>query len=252
MTELPSPGSVTDEAPRSRAAPGSSAGIAAWMPAGMLDWPGRITSTVFLSGCNLRCPACHNPDLLVTSRLDGAHDALLQHLHARRDWIDGVVITGGEPTQDPALFCLLHELAELCVPVKLDTNGTRPRVLRSVVEAGLVAAVALDVKALPSRYDAACGTPDAWQAVESSIDVILGSGVSHEFRTTAYPAAVALDDLPVIARTLAGAKRYVIQQFRPQRTLRASAGAARPYSPEELAEAASACSTYLPTTVRGA
>jgi len=228
------------------------ASIAAWMPAGMLDWPGRLAATVFLSGCNLRCPFCHNPDLLTCAREPDAYDSFFEHLRSRRAWIDGVVVTGGEPTTDPVLFGLLEQLAALAVPVKLDTNGTRPDVLSQVLGRRLAEYVALDVKAAPDRYDSATGIRGVWAGVSQTIDMLAASGVRHEFRTTVYPDAVALEDLPRLAERLRRGERYVIQQFRPQRTLLPRAGAAEPYRHDDLLLAAKRCSTFLPTIVRGA
>jgi pyruvate formate lyase activating enzyme len=216
----------------------------------MLDWEGHLTTTVFVAGCNLRCPYCHNPDLLVAGdRLDT--EPLIEHLHAKRDWLDGAVITGGEPTLDPGLFDLLDEIAALCLPVKLDTNGTKPDVLRGLIESGLVSAVALDIKTSPHRYGE-LGPGSRWEPVSESLRLVLGSGIPHEVRTTAYPGLVAIDDLAAIARSAAGADRYRIQQFRPDRTLARTAGRISPYSAEALHDAAVACSEYVPTSVRGA
>ena len=155
-------------------------------------------------------------------------DDLLAHLRERNAWLDGVVVTGGEPCIDPHLPRLLSTLRAEGMPVKLDTNGTRPDVLSSLVADGLVDFVALDVKAEPERYERASGVSDVWPAVERSIALILGSGVDHEFRTTCYPPAVGPDDLVHIAARLAGGKRYVLQQFRPLRTLDPAAVSVRP------------------------
>ncbi len=227
--------------------------IAGWMPSGLLDWPGRMAATVFISGCNLRCPFCHNPDLVVVSGGQDAHDALFEHLRSRKDWIDGVVVTGGEPTTDPSLFSLLDEFATLCLPVKLDTNGTDPETLATLIESGLIASVALDVKASPERYPEATGrTDDVWPAVHESIRVILGSGIHHEFRTTVCPSVVSAADLVEIAEAIEGGDRYVLQQFRPERTLSLEVKDVEPFSPDLLSTAAEKCSRYIPTTVRGA
>lgn len=228
-----------------------SARIVGYIPTGMLDWPGKIASTVFLAGCPLRCPYCHNPDLLHARSQPASWQSLLAHLSVRRGWIDGVVVTGGEPTADPDLVTLLEELAARGVPVKMDTNGTSPAVLRKVLSDGLVRYVALDIKTLPERYGAV-GADGAGEAVLESIRVLLESGVAHEFRTTVYPPLVALDELPLLAQLVRGGERYVLQQFRPARTLDPAAGTVRPYNPGLLADSATACSAYLPTTVRGA
>ncbi len=220
--------------------------------AGMLDWPGRVAATAFLAGCPLRCPYCHNPELIGTCRRPEPSEALLAHVRERRNWLDGVVITGGEATADPAIGDLLAALKAEGMPIKLDTNGTAPDVLQRLLADGLVDFVALDVKATPQRYDRATGTPGVWPLVERSIRVILDSGVDHEFRTTCYPLAVGPDDPVRIASLLRGGRRYVLQQFRASRTLDPAAVSVRPHASETLCRAAERCSTHLPTIVRGA
>lgn len=217
----------------------------------MLDWEGHLTTTVFVAGCNLRCPYCHNPDLLVSG--EGVDTApLLRHLNDKRDWLDGVVITGGEPTLSDDLFALLDEIASLCLPVKLDTNGTNPAMLRQVLDSRLIASVALDLKTTPERYSELGGAKDLWDRVAESIHLVLGSGTPHEFRTTAYPGLVDSDGMVALAQMVAGGDHYVIQQFRPGRTLEKTAGATTPFSGEYLHESAIRCSAFLPTNVRGA
>ena len=218
----------------------------------MLDWPGRLAATVFLGGCNLRCPFCHNPDLVTASRRSESTDALLAHLYERRDWLDGVVVTGGEPCVEPHLVDLLRALRAQGMPIKLDTNGTAPEVLRAVIAHGLVDFVALDVKATPERYGRATGVEGTWDSVSASIGLVRDSGIDHEFRTTCYPPAVGPNDLAHIAALLAGGKRYVLQQYRPLRTLDPAATSVRPHQPDTLRSAALRCSTFIPTVVRGA
>jgi pyruvate formate lyase activating enzyme len=232
-------------------ATGTELRVAAIQRAGMLDWPGRVTATAFLAGCNLRCPFCHNPDLIgVPRRLEGTA-SLMALVRERRAWLDGVVITGGEPCSNRGLLDLLRELRYEGMPVKLDTNGTMPEVLRAVLAEGLADMVALDVKATPERYERATGVRELWPLVQRSIDAVISSGVDHEFRTTCYPLAVGPDDPASIASNLAGGRRYVLQQFRPTRTLDPAAVTVRPHSAETLCRAAERCSSYLPTAVRG-
>jgi pyruvate formate lyase activating enzyme len=226
--------------------------IAGFQRAGMLDWPGRVTATVFLGGCNLRCPYCHNPELVAARAARETPDELLAHIQNRRAWLDGVVVTGGEPCAEPLLPELLATLKAAGMPVKLDTNGTFPQVLCSLLDHDLVDFVAMDIKGSPGRYARATGVPETWPAVEASLRCILESGVDHEFRTTCYPVAVAPDDLTHIAARLAGGRRYVLQQFRPQRTLDSAAISVKPYAPQTLTSAAARCSMFIPTVVRGA
>lgn len=229
-----------------------TARLAGWQPSGMLDWEGHLTSTVFLAGCPYRCPYCHNPALLSSHASNGAWRSFASHVQEKRRWLDGVVVTGGEPCDDPDLIALLAALADLGVKVKLDTNGSRPDVLRHVLAEGLVAYVALDVKTIPCRYSALTGSPTAAADVADSVATILASGVPHEFRTTAFPPAVALDDLADIAASLRGARRYAVQQFRPDVTLEPAAARVRPYHPYDLREAVRACAVHVPTVLRGA
>jgi pyruvate formate lyase activating enzyme len=221
------------------------------MPAGMLDWPGRVSATLFLSGCSLRCPYCHSAALRMPTAVPMEWDDIVAHIDAKRSWLDGVVVTGGEPTEDPDLPSLLAALSEIGVPVKLDTNGTRPDVLRHVLAEQLVSFVALDVKAVPGGYEA-LGRRGSASFVAESIEMLIRSGVEHEFRTTVYPGAVRLDDLPRLARQIRGGRLYALQQFRPGHTLDPHASEVRPFQESDLRVAATACSAFLPTIVRGA
>jgi len=193
--------------------------LAAWMPAGMLDWPGRVSATLFLSGCSLRCPYCHSAALRTPTSAPMEWDRIVEHVRIKRSWLDGVVVTGGEPTEDPDLPSLLAALAEIGVPVRLDTNGTHPEVLRHLLAEQLVASVALDVKSTPSRYGEVTARRGAMALVAESVEMLIRSGLDHEFRTTVYPDLVALADLAKIARSLHGGRLYALQQFRPGKTL---------------------------------
>lgn len=229
----------------------ASVRIAGVQRAGMLDWPGKVTATVFLAGCNLRCPFCHNPELVGVPRRLESLESLLALVRDRRAWLDGVVVTGGEPLASDGIDGLLRTLKQEGMPVKLDTNGTHPERLIDLIEEDLVDFVALDVKATEERYERAAGVREVWPLVQRSIAAILESGVDHEFRTTCYPLAVGPDDLVQIASRLAGGRRYVLQQYRPSRTLDPAAISVRPHSADTLCRAAERCCSFLPTGVRG-
>lgn len=152
----------------------------------LLDYPGKVACTVFLGGCNFRCPFCHNGGLL-----DGdapevmTASELLNFLKGRRGLLDGVCITGGEPTLSPQLPQLLTDIKALGFDVKLDTNGSRPKVLKQLVEAQLVDYVAMDVKNCPDRYAATVGLSCApLEDLEESLRFLMKSGVDYELRTT--------------------------------------------------------------------
>jgi pyruvate formate lyase activating enzyme len=176
---------------------------------------------------------------------------IIEHLSDHRGCVGGVVVTGGEPTMDPNLSQLLRGIRTLGIPVKIDTNGTFPEVLDTLIEQGLVSFVSLDVKATPERYDTVTAGRDVWMRVRSSISLLIESGVDHEFRTTCYPGAVLTAELPYIARELEGGMRFAIQQFQPQRTLDPAASGVRPYEADALRRAALCCAVHLPSVVRG-
>ena len=152
----------------------------------LLDYPGRVACTVFLQGCNYACPFCHNSELLCfEAEPFMQEEELLNFLKKRQGILDGVCITGGEPTLYAGLENLLRQIKELGYHVKLDTNGSKPKVLRQLVKAGLVDYVAMDVKNSPDRYGQTVGVPGLkLENVEESLRFLIGGGVAYELRTT--------------------------------------------------------------------
>ena len=187
----------------------------------LLDYPGKTACTVFLSGCNFRCPFCHNTPLLTADAADGmAEEELLAFLKKRQGLLDGVAITGGEPLLRPDLPALLEKIKALGYAVKLDTNGAFPDRLEQIVRAGLADYVAMDVKNSPARYAETAGVPGlALTPIFRSVSFLLRGTVDYEFRTTAV--AELHDDASFLklGDWLAGAKRYYIQCFQPRDTV---------------------------------
>jgi len=218
----------------------------------LIEFPGRIATGVFTGGCNFRCPYCHNTDL-VLSPADlpdiGVADALAL-LARRRGFVDGVVVSGGEPTLQPGLPDFLRAVRKLGFATKLDTNGSRPDVLRHLLDKDLLDYVALDLKAPLERYESTVGVPSG-AAVGESIRLILSSGVDHEFRTTVVPGLVSPADMPALAQAIAGAQRYYLQQFRPVNTLDPAYERVAPYAPAVLHQMAQVARFWVPTAVRG-
>ena len=156
----------------------------------LLDFPGKVACTVFFQGCNFRCPFCHNSDLLPGQGQPLMDDQeLLSFLQKRKGLLDGVCITGGEPTLQPQLMELMRRIKELGYAIKLDTNGSHPQVLRQLVEAGVVDYVAMDIKNSREEYPKTAGIQESLlPAVEESIRYLLSGAVDYEFRTTvAHP-----------------------------------------------------------------
>ena len=187
----------------------------------LLDYPGRTACTVFLSGCNFRCPFCHNAPLLTAADEDGMdEDELLAFLKKRRGLLDGVAVTGGEPLLRPDLPQLLEKIKALGYAVKLDTNGTFPERLEAVVRAGLADDVAMDIKNNPERYAETAGVPGLdLTPVFRSVSFLLRGMVNYEFRTTAVAEFHDDASFQKLGDWLAGAERYFIQCFEPRETV---------------------------------
>ncbi|MDR3687537.1 MAG: anaerobic ribonucleoside-triphosphate reductase activating protein [Coriobacteriia bacterium] len=226
-------------------------GIAATVSDSRPNWPGRRATTILLGGCNLSCPFCFDPEHVGSKRANTSVSQVVEQISLRAPTLDGVVISGGEPTTCVALGSLLRALAATGLPVKLDTNGTNPDVLEALIEAGLLDFIALDVKTTPERYDRLTGGTRVWERVERSVALLANGEVDHEFRTTCYPFALPSADLPSLAARLAGGKRFALQQFQPRRTLDPAAATVSPYSVDELRRVAIRCAVHLPTVVRG-
>lgn len=180
----------------------------------LLDYPGHVACTVFLGGCDLRCPFCHNAKLIDgTAKPLLAGGELLDFLKKRRGLLDGVAITGGEPLLRD-LSPLLTEIKALGFPVKLDTNGFHPDRLRALLEAGLADYVAMDVKNSPARYAETAGLASLdLGPLRASIDLLRDMAPDYEFRTTVVAELHDDDSFPAIGELIRGAKRYFLQAF---------------------------------------
>ena len=181
----------------------------------LLDYPGKVACTVFLGGCNLRCPYCHNGEL-VTAPAPAVTDdeGLLAFLKQRQGLLDGVCITGGEPLLRPGLGALLAEIKALGYPVKLDTNGSLPDRLKQLTAAGLVDYVAMDIKNSPARYGETVGVAGLdLTPFRESVDYLRSGAVDYEFRTTVVREFHDEASMEAIGQWIAGAKRYFLQSF---------------------------------------
>ncbi len=179
----------------------------------LVDFPGNIVSTVFVAGCNFRCPFCHNPELVFDDPSLKAMPAeyVLKELERRKGLIDGVCVSGGEPTIHKDLPEFLAKIKSLGLKTKLDTNGSNPGMLRKIIHDKLADYVAMDIKSSFGNYLKATGSPPA--KVLESAAMLIGGGVDYEFRSTAVPGLFSMNELKSICKEIAGAKRYIIQQF---------------------------------------
>lgn len=177
-----------------------------------VDYPGNIAAVIFTVGCNMKCWYCHNKHLLGYSNKE-AEKEVLEFLDSHKGFLDGVVITGGEPTLQSDLKDFIIKIREFGLMIKLDTNGTNFKVLKNLVDEGLVDYVAMDIKAPLEKYSQITKTEDDMVAIKNSIDLLLSGVVDYEFRTTFSPD-LTTQDVEEICKTIAGAKRYAIQKYR--------------------------------------
>lgn len=196
--------------------------IGGFQKTSLIDYPGTISCVIFLSGCNLVCPYCHNPELV---RGDGPVPDFLKEgwvidfLKQRIGLLDGVVITGGEPTLSNDLFTLCQKIKELGFKVKLDTNGTNPDVVRQLIEKQLVDYFAMDIKTDPLAYSPVFSRKPVSDRIIASIEVLMGSDIPYEFRTTCVKPLFDEVILKAMLTRIEGARRYVLQRFHPTKIL---------------------------------
>lgn len=181
----------------------------------MVDFPGKISAVVFTQGCNMNCGYCHNRRLIRFNEEIEIYDedSILAFLKKRRGLLDGVVVSGGEPTLQEDLPCFIKRVKEMGFKIKLDTNGTYPDRLKSLLDSGLLDYVAMDVKAPLCKYGKVCCSPVNTEKIKESIEILKNSFIEYEFRTT-YTPELNDEDLMDISRTIKGAKKYVLQQYK--------------------------------------
>ena len=187
----------------------------------LLDFPGRVACTVFLGGCDLRCPFCHNAELIDgTAEPVMDENELLAFLEKRKGLLDGVAFTGGEPTLRRDLPDLLRTIKSMGYPIKLDTNGMHPDRLKAMLDEGLLDYVAMDIKAGPENYAHTCGLEKIdLKPIDESIRLLMNAGIDYEFRTTVVDELHTVRDFEAIAGWIAGAKAYYLQAFTDRDTV---------------------------------
>lgn len=213
----------------------------------LLDYPGKVACTVFLYGCDFRCPFCHNPGLVVRpAENEVTADELSEFLGRRRGILDGVCVTGGEPLLDPGLPGLLSLIKSFGLSVKLDTNGSFPERLEKVVEAGLADYVAMDVKSSPEGYPAAVGIKNFDTApISRSIKYLMSAKTEYEFRTTVVRELHTEREIRLIGEWIRGAKNAYLQQFADSGDLIGQGF--HPYDADEMKRLCGILREYVPS-----
>lgn len=210
----------------------------------VLDFPGKVACTVFTPGCNFRCPFCHNPELVFDREKRRIPEAdIFAFLEKRRGLLDGVCITGGEPTMQGGLRDFILRIRDLDYLVKLDTNGTHPELLEELLGEGLLDYVAMDVKSAPDHYSLAAGAYVDINAVQRSAELLMRCGIPYEFRTTMVRELHSAEDVIAMGKWLQGARRFVLQTFLDSGDLIGEN--LHPFSPQEMEEMAEAMSPYV-------
>lgn len=191
--------------------------IGGLQPVTLLDYPNKVAAIIFTAGCNMRCPFCYNPELVLPDLIKDdklyKQDEVIKFLKKRKKYLDGLVITGGEPTLQEDLIDFLGLMKEIGYQIKLDTNGINYKVLKNVVKDGLVDYLAMDIKGPLDSYDKFCGVKN-FKEVEKSIELVRSCGLPYEFRSTLVRGLHELADMEKMAKMIAGAKLYYLQNYR--------------------------------------
>jgi len=222
--------------------------IAGFAKTSLLDWDGNVTAVLYLPGCNFRCPFCHNKDLVLAPEAleEVPIEDIEDFVKENEEFLDGIVITGGEPTIHKDLPDLIKRLRKLRIRIKLDTNGSNPEMLQDLIKAGLIDYVAMDIKApLNEKYNELAGKEVALDKVKRSIEIIMSSGIDYEFRTTMVPILLEKDDYEKVAAYVATAKKLALQHFSPKNTIDPNLSVINPLPEEKAKEIAERCRLYV-------
>ncbi len=208
--------------------------LATWLSTSFVDWDGNITAVFFTPGCNFRCPFCHNHEVVFYKGEGIFLEGVLDELEGRKEWLDGIVITGGEPTIHSDLPEALEMIKKRGWKIKLDTNGSNPSMLKLLIENDLVDFIAMDVKTSPSKYAKAVGVNVDVSLILESIEILLSLNGRAEFRTTVVPTLVDAEDVREIRKIIGPNSRYVLQSFVPQNAYSPFFRRLSPYKVEEV------------------
>ena len=202
----------------------------------LIDYPGKISASIFTRGCNFRCGYCHNPELVLPERYSEAISLteIYDFLDRRKGKLDAVVISGGEPTDQPDLVPVIKKIKSMGFLVKIDTNGTRPDVLQELIKSELINYISMDVKAPIGSYKKVVGYEPDSKLIKESIDLTIRSGLDHEFRTTLVKGLIDEKEIIKIAEVIKGAQKYYLQIFSPTKCIDSNFLEREVYSEKEL------------------
>ena len=232
--------------------------IKGFIETSFLDWDGKVVSTLYVAGCNFRCPFCHNAGLIEkpqeyeTIPLERIENFMFE----RKDFLDGICLTGGEPClhKNRGLFEFMRRVKGNGFQIKLDSNGTDPECLALAIKEKLVDYIAMDIKGpLDERYNQLSGVKTDLDKIKQSIRIIMESGVAYEFRTTVVPTMLETNDIADIAQHISGAQKFVFQQFAPDHAWNEALRSVKTYPRKKLDEMIMAAKPWVENTMlRGA
>jgi len=206
----------------------------------LIDFPGRIAATVFLIGCNFRCPWCYSSELVLPEKIKKqpriSEKEFFDFLKERKGLLEGVCLTGGEPTLNKDLASFINKIKKLGYLVKLDTNGSNPEMLKKLINDKLINYIAMDIKVPKEKYSKAVGAKIDTKKIEESIKILKEGKVDYEFRSTIVPSIHKKEDVIKVAEWIRGAKKYYLQNFRPEKTIDPQFEKIKPYSKDFLLE----------------
>jgi len=217
----------------------------------LIDFPGRIAATIFLCGCNFRCPWCYSPELVLPEKIRNqpkiTERELFKFLKSRKELLEGIVICGGEPTIDKNLLDFIKKIKNLGFLIKLDTNGSNPQMLKNLIDRKMIDYVAMDIKGPKEKYNQLTGVKIDIKKIQKSTDILRDGEIDYEFRTTIVPSLHTKEDIIEMAEWIKGAKRYYLQNFRAEKTIDPKFEKIKPYPQEFLLEIQKTISPFFET-----
>jgi len=215
----------------------------------LIDYPGRIAATVFLIGCDFKCPWCYSSELVLPEKIKKqpriSQKEFFKFLKERKELLEGATICGGEPSINKDLPQFCKKIKKAGYLVKLDTNGSNPKMLKKLIDEKLIDYVAMDIKLPREKYQKILGRKIKIEDIEKSVKILKEGKVDYEFRTTVVPTILTKEDILKIAKWISGAKRYYLQNFRPEKTIDPKFEKIKPYPQEYLLEIQKAISPFF-------
>ena len=220
----------------------------------LIDFPGKVACTVFVSGCNFRCPFCYSPELVLPEQLKNnpgiSEKDFFDFLKKRQSLLEGITICGGEPSCDKKLPGFIKKIKKMGPPaggfaVKLDTNGSNPEMLEKLIDKKLIDYVAMDIKGPKEKYGQIAGAKIDIEKIQKSINILKEGKVDYEFRSTIVPSLHMREDIIEMAKWIKGARRYYLQAFLPEKNINPEFEKIKPYPRDFLLEIQKAISPFF-------